>query len=114
MNAIELRQQIPASVLVVDRAGASMGRVGRQRAYELVSGGAALFRRRTDGRVECVQLIPRDERVYQAAPGSRGRHYSHDRETGTNPRGCWTLVHIPKRDRDLYVRVETECLAVAA
>jgi hypothetical protein len=35
----------------------------------------------------------------------RGKGYSHDHETNTNPKGVWTLVRIPESTRDIFTSV---------
>jgi hypothetical protein len=43
-----------------------------------------------------------------------GQRYSHNRETGGNPAGVWTLKRFATADRSIFRRVVLDCIAKAA
>lgn len=58
-------------------------------------------RRRLDG---CILLAP-------ARHLTSGTKYTYSAETENNTRGVYTLVPITHLDRELFMRVQTDCLA---
>ncbi|GAC1500027.1 MAG: hypothetical protein NVS1B14_03730 [Vulcanimicrobiaceae bacterium] len=54
---------------------------------------------------------------YGKLTGGRGTamdktRYSHDHETETNPKNCWTLKHLPRSTSRIFLSVAQDCGAV--
>lgn len=69
---------------------------------------SALHTRR--GRIKALRSVD-DAELLRGGSTPRPARYSHDRETGDNPHGCWTLVHLPASTRRIYRAVLEESFA---
>lgn len=88
-------------VAVVDVAGSHLRWADEHDARTLLHTrqGAGLYTRR--GRLKAIQVVDFATLVANGS-GPRKQRYSHNRETATNPHGCWTLTHISADDRQFY------------
>jgi hypothetical protein len=99
-------------VPLYDQSRELLGSIERAHAIELWRAGKVRLRLRRNRTVGAVEASPVDDRVYSSRPYlGAGRRYSHKHETEENPEGVWTLVRIDTRQRPIFVRVLTDCLA---
>lgn len=56
------------------------------------------------GRLKALRATP-ETKLTASGSGPRPARYSHDRETRDNPRGCWTLIRLPRSTRPVYTAV---------
>ena len=80
----------------------------------LRAGCVRLIRRRGCARVLQAVVPVRREDVRMLGRGTAldRTRYSHDHETADNPRGVWTLLHLPDQPQ-LFMRVLAELLNAA-
>ena len=69
-----------------------------------------LIRKRKTGQIVQVNIFVAGDDSTKPDKHANPRRYSHDHETGDNPRGCWMLKHLPRHTRDVYLQAVTDCL----
>ncbi len=98
----------PRRVQIINAGGAFVRWVDDAGGRELLKTrrAEALYTKR--GRLRALRLLD-DAELIRAGSNPRTTHYSHDRETAHNVRGCWMLVRIPSGHRDIFCSVAIDC-----
>lgn len=106
---------MPAKVRLLDRAGETVCWLDPDQAQQMIADKVAepLGTRRKVHVIRYCGEEPILEKT-RFRLRSPGAGCSHSRETYQNPRGVWTIDHIPASTRGIFLTVVDECLTPAA
>ena len=91
-------------IALIDRTGEIIRYATDEEARDLLRERRAEALVTKRGRIRALRIVS-DRELLKKGSRAQRTHYSHDRETPTNPEGCWTLIHIPDRDHSFFTNL---------